>query len=77
MAQAIGQVLSNAVGVAISPLSVIALVLMLLSSGAARNSISLVIGWLLGLTGIAVVVRAVGAESSDVGESDLAAAMKE
>jgi hypothetical protein len=73
VAQAIGQVLSNAIGVAISPIPVIALILMLFSRAAARNSLAFLLGWLLGLTGIAVVVLVIGVESSDGGESDLAA----
>lgn len=76
MAQAIGQILSNAIGVAISPVPVIALILMLFSRAAARNSLSFLLGWLIGLTGVAVVVLAIGADSSDGGESDLAAVVK-
>ena len=76
MARAIGEILSNAIGVAISPVPVIALILMLFSREAARNSLSFLFGWLLGLTGVAVVVLAIGAESSDGGESDLAAVVK-
>ncbi|MFN3215550.1 MAG: GAP family protein [Acidimicrobiales bacterium] len=64
MGAAIGQIIANAVGVAISPIPIIAVILMLLSRSAARNSVSFVIGWLVGLAAVTVVVLAVGIESS-------------
>ena len=65
MGAAIGQILGNAVGVAISPVPIIALILMLFSRAAARNSLAFLAGWLVGLTGAAVVVLASGVASSN------------
>ncbi len=65
MGAALGQVLATAVGVAISPVPIIALILMLFSRSAARNSLAFLLGWLLGLTGIVVVVLALEVGSSD------------
>lgn len=75
MGEAIGQVLGNAVGVAISPVPIIALILMLFSKWAASNSLSFLAGWLLGLTAVAVVVLVIGLEGSD-GESDSGGVVK-
>lgn len=69
MGEAIGEVLGLAVGVAISPVPVIALILMLFSRSAAVNSVSFLVGWLLGLTVVSVVVLAIGLEGSD-GDAD-------
>lgn len=60
MGQAIGQVLGLAVGVAISPVPIIALILMLFSKRAAANSLSFLIGWLVGLTAAATIVLLIG-----------------
>lgn len=69
MGEAIGQVLGLAVGVAISPVPVIALILMLFSRRAASNSLAFLIGWLVGLTAVSVIVLAIGLEGSD-GDAD-------
>ncbi len=76
MGAAIGEILGNAVGVAISPVPIIALILMLFSQAAGRNSVSFLVGWLLGLTGVAVVVLASGLETSGGGESDTGGVVK-
>lgn len=70
MGSAIGEVLGIAVGVAISPVPIIALILMLFSRAATRNGVSFLAGWLVGLVGVGLVVLAVGLEASDGGESD-------
>ena len=65
---AIGQVLPLAVGVALSPVPIIAVALMLMSQRARLNGPVFVIGWLIGLAVIGVVVLAVagpGGASSD------------
>jgi threonine/homoserine/homoserine lactone efflux protein len=56
---AIGQVLAEGVGVALSPLPIIAVTLMLVTTRARVNGPIFVIGWLLGLTIIGVVVLAI------------------
>lgn len=64
MGQAIGQILGLAAGVAISPVPVIALILMLFSKRAASNSLSFLAGWLVGLTVVIVIVFAIGLDDS-------------
>jgi Sap, sulfolipid-1-addressing protein len=73
---AIGAVLGNAVGVAISPVPIIALILMLFSQAAARNGLAFLAGWLLGLTGVAVVVLAIGFQGSSGGGSTAGGVVK-
>lgn len=69
MGQAIGQILPTAIGIAISPVPIIALILMLFSQAAARNSLAFLAGWLIGLTGVTAIVLATGVASSS-GSSD-------
>jgi threonine/homoserine/homoserine lactone efflux protein len=68
--QAIGQVLSLGVGVAISPVPIIAVVLMLGTPRARANGPAFVVGWVLGLAvlGTAVLLLAGGADASEHGE---------
>jgi hypothetical protein len=54
--QAIGQVLPLAVGVALSPVPIIAVVLMLVTRRARVNGPAFVVGWLLGLGVVGAVV---------------------
>jgi len=70
MGEAIGQVLPLAVGVAISPIPIIAVILMLVTRRARVNGPLFVIGWLLGLAviGILVIGVAGGAGASSDGE---------
>lgn len=69
MGEAIGQILGFAAGVAISPVPIIAVILMLFSRSATTNSLSFLIGWLVGLTGVSIVVLAIELEGSD-GDAD-------
>ena len=64
MGQAIGQILGLAAGVAISPVPIIALILMLFSARAASNSLVFLIGWLIGLTAVSIIVLAIGIDDS-------------
>ncbi len=64
MGQAIGDVLPFAVGVAISPIPIIAIILMLLSARAGANSAAFLAGWVVGVTGAAVVLLAVSGSLS-------------
>ena len=59
MAQAIGDSLPLAIGVAISPVPIIAIILMLLSERAGTNSASFLIGWLIGIAVVLSVAVAV------------------
>lgn len=56
MGAVIGDLLPLAVGVAISPIPVIAVILMLLSRQAARTSTGFLAGWVTGIIGVTVVV---------------------
>ena len=64
MGLAIGQVLSLAVGVALSPLPIIAVILMLVSKGARVNGPAFVAGWLLGLAIIGAIVLLIAGPAS-------------
>lgn len=64
MGGAIGAVLGEALGVAISPIPVIALILMLFSRAAARNALAFLVGWVAGLAAIGAVVLAIGVDGS-------------
>ena len=70
MGQAIGQILSVAVGVAISPVPIIAVILMLVTPKARVNGPAFLVGWLLGLAvvGTIVLVFAGSANANDGGQ---------
>jgi Sap-like sulfolipid-1-addressing protein len=65
MGKAIGEVLPYAVGVAISPVPIIAVILVLFSPRARSNGPAFLIGWMLGLAAVVTVVYVV-ADASDV-----------
>lgn len=67
MGQAIGEMLPFAIGVAISPVPIIAIILMLLSARAGANSTAFLGGWVLGVTGAAIILLIIagGANSDD------------
>lgn len=69
MGNAIGQVLSFGVGVAISPVPIIDVVLMLGTPRARSNGPAFLLGWLVGLAAVGTVVLLVssGASASDEG----------
>ena len=70
MGEAIGQALSFAVGVALSPVPIIAVILMLVTPRARANGPAFVLGWLLGLAivGAIVLLLADPAGANDDGE---------
>lgn len=70
MGEAIGELLPAAVGVAISPLPIVAVVLMLVSARARSNGPAFLAGWLLGVAGAGAVVLllASGLDASERGE---------
>jgi threonine/homoserine/homoserine lactone efflux protein len=59
MGQAIGQVLPLAVGVALSPVAIIAVVLMLVTPRARANGPAFILGWILGLGIVGAIVLAI------------------
>jgi threonine/homoserine/homoserine lactone efflux protein len=73
---AIGGILGNAVGVAISPVPVIAVILMLFSATALRNGTAFVAGWLVGLAVVLAVVLALGGLGSSGSTSTVAGVVK-
>ncbi len=66
---AVGQILGLAVAVAISPVPIIAVILMLFSKKATRNSVAFLVGWVGGLLCVGSVVLWLGLEASDGGPS--------
>jgi threonine/homoserine/homoserine lactone efflux protein len=64
MANAIGQILPAAVGVAISPLPIIAVVLMLGSARGRLNGPLFIVGWLIGLAVLGTIVLAIAGPSA-------------
>lgn len=69
MGQAIGQVLSFGVGVALSPMPIIAVVLMLATPRGRANGPIFLLGWILGLTVVGTIVLLIsgGASASQSG----------
>src|SRR3954454_4887734 len=69
--QAIGQILPTAVGVALSPLPIVAVVLMLVTPRGRLNGPAFIIGWWVGLAIVGTIVFAVarGADASSDGTS--------
>jgi len=67
---AIGEILGTAVGVAISPPPIIALIVILFSSRAKANGLSFVAGWLSGLALEGGILLVIGSQASDAGEVD-------
>ncbi|HXY91867.1 MAG TPA: GAP family protein [Acidimicrobiia bacterium] len=63
MGQGISEVLTYAIGVAISPIPIIAVILMLLSRRARVNGPAFLAGWLLGLAIVSAVVYAIANQS--------------
>ena len=62
----LGDLLPSAIGVALSPMPIIAVVLMLATPRGRANGAAFAVGWVLGLVGVSVVVLllASGADSS-------------
>jgi threonine/homoserine/homoserine lactone efflux protein len=70
MGDAIGQVLSFGIGVALSPIPIIGVVLMLATPRARSNGLAFVLGWVVGLAvaGTVVLLVSSGADASDQGQ---------
>ena len=70
MGDVVGQILSFAVGVAVSPVPIIAVVLMLTTDRGRVNGPAFVLGWIAGLAlaGTAILLLAGEADASDGGE---------
>jgi threonine/homoserine/homoserine lactone efflux protein len=65
MGDAIGQILPFAVGVAISPVPIIAVILMLVTDRARVNGPAFILGWIIGLSIIGIIVIGIAGASGD------------
>lgn len=74
MGSVIGDLLPLAVGVAISPIPIIAAILMLMSARAKATSIGFAVGWVLGIVVAAVIFVFVGGGTQSDGEPSTATA---
>ena len=63
MGEAIGQVLPIAVGVALSPLPIVAVVLMLVTPRGRANGLAFVAGWIAGLAVVGAIVLALAGKA--------------
>ena len=63
MGPVIGDILPFAIGVAISPVPIIAVILMLFSARARQNGPAFLVGWVVGLTAVVVLVMAIAGAS--------------
>ena len=79
MGSAIGEILPLAIGVAISPIPIIAIILMLITPKAKSNGLAFLAGWLLGLlvvgTVVLIVANTAGVSTSS-GPSKAVSALK-
>ena len=60
MGSLIGNILPEAIAVAISPLPIVAVILMLFSKKAKANSLAFLVGWIIGLAAVCAIVTALG-----------------
>ena len=79
MIQAIGEILPLAIGIAISPVPIIAIILMLITPKARSNGLAFLGGWLLGLAvvgGVVLIVANTAGVATSDGPSKTASAIK-
>ena len=65
MGEAIGNVLPAAVGVALSPIPIIAVILMLSTPRARSNGPAFAVGWVLGLAVVSAIVLLLAGDADD------------
>src|SRR5262249_54115057 len=72
MAEVIGDILGFAIGIAISPIPIIAVILVLFSARARSNGPAFLLGWIVGISAVTLVVLLVanGAGASDEDSQD-------
>ncbi|MFI0898401.1 GAP family protein [Streptomyces sp. NPDC020983] len=68
MGDAVGQMLTSAVGIAISPLSLIAVILMLATPKGRSNGLAFTTGWVLSLAAVVTVVVLAGSGADAAGD---------
>ncbi|MGZ8735336.1 MAG: GAP family protein, partial [Acidimicrobiia bacterium] len=66
---AIGGLLPSAIGVALSPVSIIAVILMLGTPKARTNGPAFAVGWVLGMVAVSVIVLLVAGGADEPGSS--------
>lgn len=79
MGAVIGELLPLGVGVALSPIPIIAIILMLLGPRAGTTGLGFLVGWVVGIAGVTTVVAVVGGTgpmSDDGGPSSAASVVK-
>jgi threonine/homoserine/homoserine lactone efflux protein len=72
LGEVIGELLPSAVGVALSPIPIVAVVLMLGTSRARTNGVAFAVGWVAGLTGVAVIVLLLAGGAGSGGDTSTA-----
>src|SRR5262245_37092302 len=65
MGQAIGQLLPGAIGVALSPVPIIAVILMLSTQRARVTGPAFAVGWVIGIVAVSVIVLLLAGPSDD------------
>ena len=65
MGQAIGDLLPSAIGVALSPVPIIAVILMLGTPKARSNGPAFALGWVIGLIVVSVIVILLASDADD------------
>ncbi len=70
MGQAIGDILAPAVGVAVSPMPIVAVILMLFTARARANSTAFAAGWVVGLLVVVGIVLLVADPAGVTGDED-------
>jgi threonine/homoserine/homoserine lactone efflux protein len=80
MGEAIGEILAPAIGVSLSPIPIVAVILMLFSARAKTNGPAFVVGWLAGIlivvSLVLVLADPAGATSDDDGPSTVASTIQ-
>jgi len=66
---AVGQVLGEAAGVLLSPLPIVAVILMLFTARSKANSLSFLLGWIVGLSVLGAIVLSVSSASDVTSDS--------
>lgn len=65
MGEAIGEVLGLAVGIAVSPVPIAAVILMLLSARARANSAAFLVAWIVGIAAVTTVAASIPGLETD------------
>jgi hypothetical protein len=79
MGQTIGEILPLAIGIAISPIPIIAIILMLITPNARRNGLAFLGGWagaLFAVGAVVLIVASTADVSTSSGSSDAASALR-